>query len=59
MKVNALTDMKPLNLFFISASSFLVANNLHFIANNGFVPRILDLIGYLAIFGGIFLFFKK
>lgn len=40
--------------FLISALCFFIANNLHFISSNGFLPRALDLVATVSLGFGIF-----
>jgi len=50
--------MKPLNLFFFSATLFFLANNFYFVSNNAFIPRFFDLIATIALIVGFMLRFK-
>ncbi|MDZ7611555.1 MAG: hypothetical protein U5L10_02225 [Candidatus Moranbacteria bacterium] len=49
--------MKQHELFFVSALCFLIANNLHFITDNGLIPRVLDVVAMAAFFWGAGLYF--
>jgi hypothetical protein len=49
--------MNKEELFFSSALLFLIANNLHYITNNGFIPRLLDVFTMIAFFWGVGLYF--
>ncbi|MFW5885210.1 MAG: hypothetical protein ACOCUF_03235 [Patescibacteria group bacterium] len=45
--------------FFVAALLFLIANNLHLVTSNGFLPRALDVLAMASLAWGLFLFFKK
>ncbi|MFO7806938.1 MAG: hypothetical protein R6V40_00750 [Candidatus Moraniibacteriota bacterium] len=49
--------MKKEELFFSSALFFIIANNLHYITDNGFLPRLLDVLAMIAFFWGVGLYF--
>lgn len=58
-KINASNKMKSFNFFLTSALCFLVANNLHFVVDGGFIPKILDIIATGFFIWGFYKIFTE
>jgi len=44
-------------IFLVSALCFFVANNLHFIISNSFLPKLLDIVAMVSLGFGLFIMF--